>query len=71
MNSLVRCVMVTTRQLDADLTSQLGRDGLPNLEIIRANYEELAQWFSLENSVSTLQPNDEPTSSVNAEAAAV
>jgi len=75
MNSLVRCVLVTTRPHDADLSSQLGSDGLPNLEVIRANSEELAQWFTLENSGSTPllndQPvNDQPASSVNAEVTA-
>lgn len=74
MNSLVRCVLVTTRPREADLSSQLGSDGLPNLEVIRANADELAQWFTLENSGSTAplnhqSVNHQPVSSVNAEVA--
>jgi len=71
MNSLVRCVLVTTRQDDSDLTKQLGNDGLPNLEIIRANQEELAQWFTLASSVPPSQVGDKTTSSANTEVAAV
>ena len=69
MSSLVRCVLITTRPREADLSSQLGGGGLPNLEVIRANSEELAQWFTLKNSGSTAPLNDQPAPSVNAEVA--
>lgn len=46
MNSLMRCVLVTTRQEQIDLASHIPEDGLPNLEIIHADHDELAEWFT-------------------------
>ena len=50
MTSLMRCVLVTTRQDDGDITRQLPDESLPNLEVIHAEYDQLAQWFTLDMS---------------------
>jgi uncharacterized protein (DUF58 family) len=70
MSSLMRCVLVTTRRHDDDLTSQLGDDGLPNLEIIHASEEELAQWFSLDRSNLPVQLDQEYASTASEKVAA-
>jgi hypothetical protein len=70
MSSLMRCVLVTTRQHDADLSSQLGDDGLPNLEVIHSGQEELAQWFSFNRAASSIQVSQESRSTASAEVAA-
>ena len=46
MDSRMRCVLVTTRQEHDDLARQLPEDGLPNLEIIQADHDSLAEWFT-------------------------
>ena len=66
----MRCVLVTTRRHDDDLTSQLGDDGLPNLEIIHASEEELAQWFSLDRSNLPVQLDQEYASTASEKVAA-
>ena len=60
MNSLMRCVLVTTRQDQMDLARQLPEDGLPNLEIIHANHDELAQWFTPGGTVPGVSPHETP-----------
>ena len=46
MNSLMRSVLITSRQKQIDLDSHLPTGGLPNLEIIHANQDDLAEWFT-------------------------
>jgi uncharacterized protein (DUF58 family) len=50
MTSLMRCVLVTTRQDDGDITRQLPDESLPDLKVIHAEYDQLAQWFTLDMS---------------------
>jgi uncharacterized protein (DUF58 family) len=69
MNSLMRCVLVTTRQHDAEITSQLGENSLPNLEVIHASQAELAQWFSLNHSTIPDQLDQESASTASSEVA--
>ena len=60
MNSLMRSVLGTTRTDKGDLARQLPDNGLPNLEIIHAEHEQLGQWFTLDTSGSRPQPEFRP-----------
>lgn len=61
MTSLMRCVLVTTRQDDGDITRHLPDEGLPNLEVIHAEHDQLTQWFTLHRSSPGSQPELLPT----------
>lgn len=63
MNSLMRCVLVTTRQEQSDLASHIPEDGLPNLEIIHANHDELAEWFTPGGAVPNVHRQEAPEES--------
>lgn len=56
MNSLMRCVLVTTRTDDEHLTRELPVESLPNLEVIYASPEQLQQWFTLDVADQAGQP---------------
>ena len=67
----MRCVLVTTRPRNEDLTRYLGNENLPNLEIIHASQEELGQWYSLDTNGLNLQLDLKSSSDTIAEAAPV
>lgn len=71
MSSLMRCVLVTTRPRNGDLTRHIGNDNLPNLEVIHASHEELGQWYSLDTNGLNLQFDQEAHSETITEAASV
>lgn len=56
MTSLMRCVLVTTRVGEADITRHLPIETLPQLEIIHAEFEQLLPWFNLNDSSPGSQP---------------
>ena len=60
MNSLMRCVLITSRQKQVDLDSHLPTGGLPNLEIIHANQDDLAEWFTPGGAVPSVNRHKMP-----------
>jgi len=64
MNSLMRCVLITSRQKQVDLDSHLPTGGLPNLEIIHANQDDLAEWFTPGGAVPSVNRHKIPEGAV-------
>ncbi|NQV23388.1 MAG: DUF58 domain-containing protein [Rhodopirellula sp.] len=62
MTALTRCVLLTTRQDDRALASNLPDEAIPNLEIIHADPQQLAQWFTLNNASPPLHSGQDPDS---------
>lgn len=56
MTSLMRCVLVTTRPSEDEVSRLLPDETVPHLEIIRADPDQLAQWFTLELTTAGPQP---------------
>lgn len=71
MTSRMRCVLVTSRQERLDLADQLPETGHPNLEIIHANHDELAEWFTPGGIASSVTRHETPQSEANGEVVSV